>query len=188
MRQKDYDWMVAAETWSPSLPSLSPNSFLTVPLTGYLSGELSGTVADARWFATDEHWTLERIRGSIYLLCTEAMPASAFEQQTYLGIGLFELNRTTGLPVVNPLMDLSLPGEANRDWMWLDFYEHINLTTWWTDKPGYGVFTRIDVDIKARRRVEVPFAPCLFVQNLSFGTGGRLGVIPHLRTLGSKVS
>lgn len=182
--QRDKDWMVSAGGWT-LLPTLSSGDITAVPLTGYLAQDLTTVAAGVPWFESGDNWTLEAVRGSILLLHSEMQPSVTYEQPVHMFLDVLDSD-VQGALVLDPLFDAEDPMTANRSFLWHHWNLGINLTTWWTDRPGYGQYEKIDVNVKARRRMEANKIVCLIIQNTLSAVGGRINVYTHLRTLGSK--
>ena len=180
------DWIVSDAGWSPGVVQVSPGTALLGPLSSSNAQQLhliNPTLLRPDAPETSADMVVERIRGHIHWLFPEATPEQTSEQFVDLSIEVLDAD-LDGLPLIPGDYDLSVAWTANRALMWHESAYHVNLTSFWADRPGYGVFGRFDVDIKCKRRIENNQVLSLVVDNdVNISSSERFSFISRLRTL-----
>lgn len=185
MPQIDKDWMLTAGAWTRFTVNAGSQSL--VPLTSFLSQELSASVAAPSWFESGDSFLLERIIGSIYVIHPEMVATAAYEQPVHLAIDMLDTD-VDGQPAIPGNYDWEDPLTANRAFLWHYYQLGFNSLNWWSDNvQGGGMYERIPVDVKTKRRVETNKSPFLIIQNVLTTESGRVYCAINLRCLGSKV-
>jgi len=184
---RQHDWLVSDAGWNSAIISVSPATTLLVPLTSSPSQQTHvidpvNVRPDAPEVAMK--MTVERVVGTIYMVYSDMEPGTASEQQTELVLEVLDAD-LDGVPLVPGDLDYTDAWSANRAFMWHHHLYAANLTTWWTDRPGYGQWNRIDVDVRVRRTIEHNQVLTLIVDNSYDPPNGALRVGYHgrLRTL-----
>lgn len=184
---RNHDWLVSNAGWDSTVLTVNPGTTLLVPLTSSNAQQMHlvdpvGLRPDAP--ETSSNMVVERVVGRIYAVYSDMAPATASEQQTDFVIEVLDAD-LDGVPLIPSDLNYNDAWSANRSFMWHTMIYAVNLTSWWTDRPGYGQFNVIDVDIRVKRRVENNEVLTLVVDNsFTIGTGDqRVSIINRLRTL-----
>lgn len=192
MRYRDKDWMVTRAGWDETGWSMTVGTLYAIPLTlstaaGIGTG-LATTESSAGVFQSNDNWTLERVRGSIDLRwewTTDVFQTIALDCR----LEVFDAD-DTGAPAILSNYTLKHADYANRAFLWHHGEYHRTYTQFWADSwQGTPGKTRIEVDCRARRRIETGQAVFLMMSFDAHGgptPPGTMDAMLRLRTLGSK--
>lgn len=180
---RNRDWVVSDAGWSATVVQVPPGTTALVPLTSWSAQQLhiiSSTQLRPDAPEPTDKMMVERVVGSTIITYPQMEPGTAFYQYTDFALEVLDAD-LDGVPLVPADYNLADAWTANRSLMWHDHHLALNLTTWWTDRPGYGQYRKIDFDVKTKRRLDPNQVLTLIIDN---GGGDlRIEFVNRIRTL-----